>query len=838
MARTARPPHIHKFGGASLATAAAIRQAVEIVLAHRPAPLVVVVSAIAGVTDALLDAAARAAQGDAGHVRAAAEALHSQHAAAARALVPAGAARDDLLRHVDQAFAELEQVAGGLAALRELTPRTTDYLAARGERLSARVFAAALEAAGCPVAYVDATAVVQTDGTFGNASPDLRRTERSARTVLRPILNRGVVPVVPGFLGATPDGQVATLGRGGSDLTATLLARVLGAREVSLWKDVPGLLTADPRIVPDARVVPQVHVREAAELAYYGAKVLHPRALGPVIKHNVAIRIRPFADPASLGTEISRRRTLEQYPVKALSAIPKQALLTVTGSGMLGVPGIAARTFAAVHHEGISVSLITQASSEHSICFSVPEESAERARRSLEEAFQREIARQEIDGVEARTGLATLVVVGLGMAETPGIAARVFSALAEAGINVIATAQGSSELNLSLVVDGKEAPRAQRVVHAAFQLSKIGGGAVAHPERSEVVLLGFGQIGRALAPMIAKVKREGLALRIVALIDRSGLVFDADGFSPRRLAALVAAKAKGAPLAKAAGGRRASAAEAVAFVARHALTNPILVDLTADETTHTLTTALGAGMHVVLANKRPVTTDKRKYDALRAAAQAHGRRLLLEATVGAGLPIIDTYQKLVESGDRVSKIEGCPSGTLGYLFGELGRGATFSQALEGAITKGYPEPDPREDLSGMDVARKALILGRLLGFPGELDDIAVESLVPDGAGRLKLDRFLASLEQFDVAWAKRVAAARARGGVLRYRAIVTRRSIRVGLVVVEASSPMASLNGTDNQFIFTTMRYKKNPLVITGPGAGPAVTAGGILNDVLKLAGA
>src|SRR5216684_619216 len=839
MARTARPPHIHKFGGASLATAAAIRQAVEIVLAHRPAPLVVVVSAIAGVTDALLDAAARAAQGDAGHVRAAAEALHSQHAAAARALVPAGAARDDLLRHVDQAFAELEQVAGGLAALRELTPRTTDYLAARGERLSARVFAAALEAAGCPVAYVDATAVVQTDGTFGNASPDLRRTERSARTVLRPILNRGVVPVVPGFLGATPDGQFATLGRGGSDLTATLLARVLGAREVSLWKDVPGLLTADPRIVPDARVVPQVHLREAAELAYYGAKVLHPRALGPVMKRGVGIRIRPFAEPASLGTEISRRRTLGEYPVKALSAIPEQALLTVTGSGMLGVPGIAARTFAAVHHEGISVSLITQASSEHSICFSVPEASAEGARRSLEATFRPEITREEIDGIELQTGLATLVVVGLGMAGTPGIAARVFAALAEARINVIAIAQGSSELNLSLVVNGADAPRAQRAVHAAFQLSKIGGGAVAHPDRSDVVLLGFGQIGRTLAPMIAKVKQEALTLRIVGLIDRSGFVFDANGLSPRRLAALAAAKAKGTALAKApAGGRRAAAAEAVAFIARHALSNPILVDLTADDTTETLKAALGAGMHVVLANKRPVTAGKRSYDELRAAAQAHGRRLLHEATVGAGLPIIDTYQKLVESGDRVSKIEGCPSGTLGYLFGELGRGATFSQALEGAITKGYPEPDPREDLSGMDVARKALILGRLLGFPGELDDIAVESLVPDGAGRLKLDRFLASLEQFDAAWAKRVAAARARGGVLRYRAIVTRKSIRVGLVVVDASSPMASLNGTDNQFIFTTMRYKKNPLVITGPGAGPAVTAGGILNDVLKLAGA
>jgi aspartokinase/homoserine dehydrogenase 1 len=837
-----RPPQIHKFGGASLVDAAGIRRAVEIVVAHRSAaaPLVVVVSAMGGVTDALLEAARRATRGEASHVRTAAEKLRTQHARAARALVRPGPRRDELLARIDAAVDELKPLGGGLGILRELTPRTIDYLAARGERLSALVFAAALEGAGCPVAFVDATDVIHTDDTFGNASPDLRRTERAARRVLSPLLARGTVPVVPGFLGAAPDGQVTTLGRGGSDLTATLLARVLGAREVSLWKDVPGLLTADPRIVPDARVVPQVHVREAAELAYYGAKVLHPRALIPVLKRAVAIRIRPFADPASLGTEISRRRTLEQYPVKALSAIPGQALLTVTGSGMLGVPGIAARTFAAVQHEEISVSLISQASSEQSICFSVPAESAQRARKSLEETFEREIARQEIDGVEVQDGLATLVVVGLGMAGTPGIAARVFAALAEAGINVIATAQGSSELNLSLVVDGRDAARAQRAVHAAFQLSKIGGGAVAQAERTDVVLLGFGQIGRVLAPMITKVKGKGggRSLRIVGVIDRSGLVFDARGLSPRQLAALAAAKARRTPLAKAPGGRRASAGDAVAFVARHALANPILVDLTADDTTDTLKAALAAGMHLVLANKRPVAADRRTYDTLLATARTHERRVLLEATVGAGLPIIDTYQKLVESGDRVLKIEGCPSGTLGYLFGEMGRGAAFSAALRGAIAKGYPEPDPRDDLSGMDVARKALILGRLLGFEGELGDIDVESLVPDRTERLSLAAFLGSLERFDEAWAKRVAAARARRGVLRYRAIVTRRRVRVGLVVVEASSPMASLNGTDNQFIFTTVRYKKNPLVITGPGAGPAVTAGGILNDVLKLAGA
>jgi len=390
------------------------------------------------------------------------------------------------------------------------------------------------------------------------------------------------------------------------------------------------------------------------------------------------------------------------------------------------------------------------------------------------------------------------------------------------------------------VVDAGDAARALRVVHGAFQLSKIGGGMGAHPERSDVVLLGFGQIGRTLAPLIAKPKHGAVRLRLVGLVDRSGFVFDPAGLSPRGLATLAAAKGRGAPLAKAkgAGGHRGSATDAVTFATRHALSNPILVDVTAADTTETLRTALAAGMHVVLANKRPITVSRRRYDDLRATAAAHGRQLLHEATVGAGLPIMDTYAKLVGSGDRVQRIEGCPSGTLGYLFGELGRGRRFSQALRGAIAKGYPEPDPREDLSGMDVARKALILGRLLGFPGELKDIAVESLVPPGAERLTPEEFLARLEEYDAPWTRRLSQARRRGGALRYRAIVTRRRIRVGLVVVDASSPMASLNGTDNQFIFTTTRYRKNPLVITGPGAGPAVTAGGILNDVLKLAGA
>jgi len=814
-------PEIHKFGGASLATADAMAHAVSIVLAQRPARMAVVVSALGGVTDALIDIATKPRPG-------AVAALRRKHSGIARALLT-GARRKDAIGFVDEVFAELKSP----RKMRKMTPAAKDYLLSRGELLSARLFAAALEEAGGPVAFVSAAVLIATDDTFGQASVDLARTGRAIRKTVGRILARGVVVVVPGFTGATSDGQITTLGRGGSDLTATLLAAGLGAREVSLWKDVPGVLTADPRVVPDARLVPQLHVREAAELAYYGAKVLHPRALIPLGKRNIAVRIRPFANPASPGTEISQRRTLRAYPVKALSAIPAQALLTVTGNGMLGVPGIAARTFAAVQHAGVSVSLISQASSEHSICFSVPSDSAERARKSLRETFRGEIARQEIDGVEVRSGVVAIAMVGLGMAATPGIAARAFSALADAGINVVAIAQGSSELNLSVVVDAREGAAAQRAVHAAFQLDKIDGGALG-PRRTDIVLLGLGQIGRPLSAMFSSSKRRGVALRVVGVIDRSGFVFDPAGLSARRLATLSAAKKRGTPLANV--GQDGTAAEAIAFFARHALANPVLVDVTADDTARVLVAALGAGMHVVLANKKPLTGSKRVYDEIATAAASNRRRLRFEATVGAGLPIIDTYHKLVESGDRVSRIEACPSGTLGYLFGELGRGARFSEALRGAIANGYTEPDPRDDLSGMDVARKALILGRLLGFAGELDDIDVESLVPRQARGIPVKDFLARLQEWDAEWVARVEAARVRGGVLRYRCIATRRSIRVGLVVVDASSSMASLNGTDNQFIFTTMRYKKNPLVITGPGAGPAVTAGGIVNDVLQLA--
>lgn len=851
MAKQAKGPEVYKFGGASLGDGAAFKHAATIVKRCTESAggrLVVVCSAPAGVTDLLLEVAETARGGQGAKAAAAIKTLREKYAAILATLqLPAKLARE-LDEHVEAAMHELETLAGGLGVLRELTARTSDLVVSRGERVGARLFVATLGAAGVRAEYVDALEVVVTRGPFGGAAPDLEASDKKARARLKPLLAAGIVPVVPGFLGlfqphAEDPPALVTLGRGGSDLTATLLGRALEATRVSLWKDVAGLMTADPRVVPDARIIPQLNVREAAELAYYGAKVLHPRALIPLADREIPLYVRPFGQPDHPGTEISARHTLDDYPVKALSAISAQALVTVAGRGLIGVPGVAARTFATLSDHGMSVSLITQSSSEQSICFTVPEKEARAAREHLEKAFAAEIARREVESVEVEPGMATVAVVGLGMAGTPGIAARVFSALAVADINLVAIAQGSSELNISFVVKSAEAAAAQKAIHQAFQLSKIGGGRMTHAQTVDVMLLGYGQIGRTLAGMLGK-RQNGKrksgngepAVRVVGIVDRSGFVFDAKGLGAKRLAELVAWKEKGRPFDKAPGGQACGPIEAVGFFARHALARPVLVDVTADETGPVLLAALKAGMDLVLANKRPLSGPQAERDLLLSTAEAHGRRIRVEATVGAGLPILDTYRKLIESGDKVLKIEGCVSGTLGFLFTELGRGKKFSAALRGAQEKGFTEPDPRDDLSGADVGRKALILGRLLGFLGEPTDVVVESLVPESARTLGRDEFLAKLESLDGEWDKRVAAAKARDQVLRYVASVTKKTIRVGLQSVPSSSPFAALKGTDNQVAFTTQRYK-SPLVIRGAGAGLEVTAGGVLNDILELAG-
>lgn len=841
--RPASTLNVHKFGGAALADAGAIRRVTSIVAADPARQKVVVASAMLGITDALLTTAQAAAEGevDAETIKM----VRERHLVAARSLGIDAHDGGALKTQLGATFDELERMAAEIAERHELTPAMSDVFVSHGDRLAARLLAAALSVAGVAALFIDATEVVCGIGPHGNASADLELTARAADAVLRPIIERGTVPVVPGFIARSVDGSVVTLGRGGSDLTATVLGRVLAARDVILWKDVPGLLTADPRVVPEARLIKVLHVREASELAYYGAKVLHPRSL-IALQGGTRLIIRPYADPTAHGTEIVVEKERKpavgrtRRPVKALTAISDQTLLTIAGNGMVGVPGVAARAFGALERAGVSVSLISQASSEHSICMGIPSSVATVAAVALREAFAPELQRREIDAIEVRPDLATIAVVGLGMAGTPGVAARLFGALADEGVNIVAIAQGASELNISLVVEASQAGPAQRAIHSAFRLGKIGGGAAVHPEHADVVILGFGQIGRELAMQMAtRSSREGQEqARVVAVIDRSGYVFDARGLSPKRLEALAASKIARTPLSGVRRGVRATADEAIAAISAHALSRPILVDVTAADTVPVLQDALARGMDLVLANKRPLAGPEKDAQALSRAAGAKGRRVLHEATVGAGLPIIDTIQKLTESGDHVLRIEGCPSGTLGFLFAEMGRGTTFSAALQSAMQHGYTEPDPRDDLSGTNVARKALILGRLIGFSGELADIQIESLVPETLREVPLDVFLTRLRDVDESWEQRMRQAREGGTVLRYRATVTKREARVGIAAVDAASSLASLAGTDNHFSFTTRRYRANPLVITGPGAGAAVTAAGVLNDVLKLAGA
>jgi aspartokinase/homoserine dehydrogenase 1 len=874
---------VHKFGGAALADADAFRHAARIVAgAHGPAgapPALVVASAVRGATDALLGVARAAAAGDSGAAAEGARALRARHEALAAALAPGrlpAPAADPLASAVAAAFDDVDRVADALAAVRELTPAVADRVAAHGEDLAARLLAAALRAAGVDAEYVDARAVVHAeyvdgrgrvhaDARPGGAAPDLARTAAAAAAVLGPLLARGTVPVVPGFVARAPGGATVTLGRGGSDLTATLLAAALGARDVVLWKDVPGFLTADPRVVPGARLVPALHAREAAELAYHGARVLHPRALVPLgarpgdppggpsgggrsgAPPRPRLFVRPLADPAAPGTEIlvGAPPAPGGATVKALAAAGDQALVTVAGTGMLGAPGFAARAFAALDAAAVPVSLISQASSEQSLCVAVPAAAAGAAERALAAAFAPELARREVERVAVRPGVATVAVVGLGMAGTPGVAGRLFEALGAAGVNVVAIAQGAAELNVSVVVDAADAGRAQRAIHDAFRLDKVGGGSpdvfrAAAP--ADVVLLGFGHVGRAVARQLAAAGPAAgpRPARLVAVVDRSGYVFDPGGLSAGRVAALARAKAAGAPLADGPHGLPAAADAALAAIARHALSRPVLVDVTAGDTGLVLEAAVRHGMDLVLANKRPLADGPEAAAGdLARAAVAHGRRVRHEATVGAGLPLLDTLQKLRESGDRVLRVEGCPSGTLGYLFGELGRGVAFSDALGQAVALGYTEPDPRDDLSGADVARKAVILARLLGWRGELAGVRVASLVPAALRAVPRDAFVARVvggRALDAAWARRVAAARARGRVLRYRVAVGERHVRVGLAAVAAGDALAALSGTDNQFSITTRRYREHPLVITGPGAGADVTAAGVVNDVLALA--
>ncbi len=833
---------VHKFGGTSVADAGRIAAVARIVRdASSECRLVVVASAMAGVTDQLVAAGTAAARGDRDEGLRLLDAVLARHLETAHGLEVGDV--QEVVAEIRRLALEVTDLIRAVAHLHELTPRTRDDIIAAGEKLSVRLVTAALNRAGACAAAVDADTFLETDYRFGEANALMGISDRTIVAALRPRLLRGEIPVVTGFCGRGPDGATTTLGRGGSDLSATLIAAALSADEVTIWTDVDGVFTADPKVVPDARVLRQLNFREAAEMSYYGAKVLHQRTMIPVASLGIPVRTRNSFAPEALGTVIDGRITPGSHPVKAVTAVRDQCLVSVEGKGMAGVPGVAARLFKAIANARISVTMISQSSSEASICLAVPGERAIDAEQTLKREFRSDITRGDVDEIVARRGVSLIAAVGLGMAQTPGVAARVFTALARRGVNVLAVAQGSSELNLTLAVDQGESADAIRALHAEFGLDRIDTGEDV-ARGFDLILLGCGKIGRALAELLQArrahiVERFGLDARIVAVADRTGFLFRPAGISTDELAEILESKSGGAKLSARDGA--VAGADSLAMV-RHVLSyrlaRPVLVDVTdGDDTGDALLTALHLGCDVVSANKKPLAGSLGRFRALVDGARAEGRLLKVEATVGAGLPVVDTLEMLLATGDRLTRAEGCLSGTLGFVMTRLDDGVPFSQAVADAARLGYTEPDPVADLSGADVGRKAVILGRLSGLAESDDAIEVSGLVDSKLAGRPLAALIEALRAYDAPIAERIANARRDGRVLRYVARVEPGRITVGPVEVPSDSPLGMLKGTDNMIVFTSERYAARPLVVAGPGAGVDVTAMGVLGDILRIAG-
>lgn len=827
MASSAPAPWIvHKFGGSSVADAACFRRVAAIVESwpkgRDPCRQAIVLSACKGVTDALLHLVAQAEAQDLGY-RAGLDALRARHAAIAEELLPAQVARL-YLAAFDRDRHDIEGILDTVRLTRSAARNITDLISGFGEIWSTRLFREFYEtrqaAGGGEVRWVDAREVVVVEwGSLGPAVQWSESRERMRRLV--PADFAGTL-IITGFIASDRRGVQTTLGRNGSDFSASIFGSLLDAVEMHIWTDVDGVLSADPRRVPDAQVIDSLSYNEAMELAYFGAKVIHPQTMSPAVGREIPIWIRNTFAPENPATLICARPQ-SKLAVKGITSIENIALINLEGAGMIGVPGTASRLFGALREEGVSVILISQGSSEHSICCAVPRDQADRAVQRVRRAFEQELAEGQIQSVDVDSDLAILAVVGDGMAGIPGIAAKVFNALGNAAVNVRAIAQGASERNISVVVPGRHATRALRAVHSSFYLS---------PHTISIGVIGPGTVGRVLLDQLAaqseQLRRDfKLDLRVRGLLSSKKMLLSDKGIG---LAGWAEAFSS------------ATAAADLDALVRHVhvdyLPHSVIIDCTASgEVARHYARWLAEGIHVVTPNKKANSAPMDEYRALHAARRAGGSHYLYEATVGAGLPVIQTLRDLRQTGDVITSIEGIFSGTLAYLFNVYDGGVPFSAIVRDAKLRGYTEPDPRDDLSGTDVARKLIILGREMGLTLELADVRIESLVPAGLETGSIDDFLARLPAHDATMQARHVAAAARGKVLRYVGQITADGeATVGLVELDRKHPFANIALTDNVVRFATSRYCDNPLIVQGPGAGPAVTAGGIFADLLRLA--
>ncbi|MBT8219695.1 MAG: bifunctional aspartate kinase/homoserine dehydrogenase I [Bacteroidia bacterium] len=809
-----------KFGGSSVATPERISAIVDILRSYhkRGEKFTVVFSAFGGVTDGLIEMGRLASKGDNAYEQLLEDFQH-RHRSAAKALLGNGAysAIEDQLEenHID-----LRRLLHGIFLVQEASPRTMDYVLSFGERSSAFIISQALKKEGIPASFLDARSIIKTDKAFGSANVDF---ELSYQRIREHYIQSTDIQIVTGFIASAKGGLTTTLGRGGSDFTASILAAALGAEVIEIWTDVDGVLTSDPRKVNKAFTIPEMTYAEAMEMSHFGAKVIYPPTIQPALSKNIPLRIRNTFNPDFEGTLVTAESNPGDYAVKGISSISEISLLTLQGSGMFGVPGIAARLFSALAAQDINIILITQGSSEHSISFAVQPSVARKAKRAAEKEFAREIAEDLVDPVKQEDNLCVVAIIGENMRYAPGIAARLFQALGKNGVNAIAIAQGSSELNVSVVISGEDEGKALNAIHDAFFLSDT--------STIHVFMIGVGLIGSTLIDQIKQqhaylAESRHFNIQICGLANSRKMLFDPDGIPLEGWKERLMSE-----------GEKSTPDGFADEMIEMNLSNSVFVDNTANDIVASLyEKVLDASISVSTPNKIATSSSYLRYQNLKSIAQKRGVKYFYETNVGAGLPIITTLNDLITSGDQIQIIEGVLSGSLSYIFNSFDGSRPFSEVVLEAKDKGYTEPDPRIDLNGIDVRRKLVILAREIGLPIESQDVEIQGILPEECVRASnVADFFAALEKNNDVFAEMISTATAKNEKLRMVASLEDGRPVISLQSVGVDNAFYGLSGSDNMVIFTTARYNERPLVVRGPGAGAEVTAAGVFAEIISI---
>ena len=810
-----------KFGGSSVANAENIERVIEIIREASAADdCVVVLSAMQGTTDALIEAGRTAERGDEGFFERLSD-IAQRHSVAIKTLFKNGQ-NTAIADFVDSTIKELESITEGVLRVRELSPKTLDRLLSFGEIASSKIVSARLAADGLDNEWNDSRLLIRTDSNHGFAAVDFAETNARIKEQIANSSSR--LHIVPGFIAADSGGYTTTLGRGGSDYTAAIFAAALDAEILEIWTDVSGMMTADPRFVRNVRQIPRINYREAMELSHFGAKVIYPPTIQPVMAKGIPVLIKNTFAPDDEGTLIEAETPDSGDMVRGITSIDKISVLSLEGSGMVGIPGFSKRLFDALSRAEINVILITQSSSEHSICVAIDEKSANLAKRVVDREFEYEINIGKIDPLKVESGFSILALVGDRMKEHTGVSGKMFTTLGHNGINIHAIAQGSSERNISAIISSKDVRKAVNTLHEEFFSDGR--------KQINLFIVGVGTVGSKLIGQLSQqneylLENMRLNVRVVGLANSKRLFFDEEGIKLTDWKERLSSNNLDSP----------KSAETADVIVEKNLRNSIFVDVTADPAVVEMyPQLLRKSVSVIACNKIACSSDYEKYLNLKNLAREYNANFLFETNVGAGLPVINTLNDLMRSGDRVNRIEAVLSGTLNFVFNNYDGTRKFADVVRQAQAEGYTEPDPRLDLSGTDVARKILILAREAGYKLELSDIENTSFLPESCTKGSVEDFYNEMGKHETHFRKLLDDADAHGLKLKYIASFDNGRAAVGLQSIGPDHNFANLSGKDNAVLFYTNRYSEQPLVIKGAGAGADVTAAGVFADIIRAA--